>query len=151
MDVYAWLGSNKEAYHDFSLWMSSKEMQSPGWVEWFPIRERLLASGDRDQGLERQSSEVLLVDIGGGTGHDLKLFRRHLPDAKGKLILQDLEGVISRIDTDGDLEATVHDFFTPQPIKGMKSQSHMSYVLPIMNGANEQLRCKNLQPTQCAT
>ena len=36
----------------------------------------------------------LLVDIGGGRGHDLEAFKHTNPNAEGKLVLQDLPPVI---------------------------------------------------------
>ncbi|KAL8953358.1 MAG: hypothetical protein Q9222_000785 [Ikaeria aurantiellina] len=114
--VYTWLSSNKEAYQDFGLWMSSKEMQSPGWVEWFPIQERLLHRND----MSIPPAGVLLVDIGGGKGQDLELFRDKFPDAKGTLILQDLDAVISKLDDDRGYEVMAHDFLSPQPVIGAR-------------------------------
>ncbi|KAJ5623797.1 S-adenosyl-L-methionine-dependent methyltransferase [Penicillium lagena] len=67
--------------------------------------------------------EVLLVDIGGGFGHDLMLFRDRCPDTKGRLILQDQSDVIDAIPK-GSLHPTIevikHDFFKPQPIEGAR-------------------------------
>jgi hypothetical protein len=68
--------------------------------------------------------DVLLVDVGGGVGHDLAEFRRKWPGVKGRLVLQDLGEVIEQAkamnrETERGVEATVHDFFTEQPVKGM--------------------------------
>jgi hypothetical protein len=65
--------------------------------------------------------EVLIVDVGGSSGHDLVSFRSNHPDIKGRLVLQDLPEAISAAKATGDLEklhieAVEHDFFTPQPI-----------------------------------
>lgn len=66
---------------------------------------------------------VLLVDIGGSVGHDLSEFRRKWPEARGRLILQDLPEVLDQARTmslDKSIEIMDHDFFTQEPVKGKK-------------------------------
>ncbi len=80
----------------------------------YPVSERLGGVGEE---------EVLLVDVGGATGHDLAEFHHKCPTISGKLILQDQAEAISSIQ-EGErpgIECTVHDFFTPQPVKGAKA------------------------------
>ena len=60
---------------------------------------------------------VLLVDVGGGAGHDVAAFRRHHAD--GRLILQERREVLQVIDNlDDSIEKMEYDFFTPQPVEG---------------------------------
>lgn len=62
---------------------------------------------------------TLLVDIGGGRGHDLEAFRNRFPDARGKLVVQDLPPVIDDIkDLRVNIERQKYDFFTEQPVVG---------------------------------
>ena len=62
---------------------------------------------------------ALLVDVGGGTGHDIEKFRESHPGlSKGSLILQDLDGPIKESITKDPVEAQAHDFFQPQKVKG---------------------------------
>jgi hypothetical protein len=80
------------------------------WVDWYPVRERILYGAEKD--------EVLVVDVGGGKGHDLIQFRRKYPGHR--LVLQDLRGVVESIEGLGEgIEMAVHDFFTEQVVKGM--------------------------------
>lgn len=68
-----------------------------------------------------EDGAVFLVDIGGGKGHDLQELHREYPELPGKLVLQDLRGVVQEAESSGLDEEIVtmeHDFFTPQPIKG---------------------------------
>ena len=54
-------------------------------------------------------------------GQDLEEFRRRLPNVKGKLVLQDQEEPVERAKAglaEEGIKAVIHDFFTPQPIKG---------------------------------
>lgn len=70
---------------------------------------------------ERDDS-ILLVDVGGSTGHDLIAFRQNFPEARGHLVLQDLPGVIESAPSldNHDIEKMSYDFFTPQPVKGAR-------------------------------
>jgi hypothetical protein len=62
---------------------------------------------------------VLLVDIGGNQGHDLKLFQDQEPGLPGRLVLMDLPEVVNKITTPlNGIEVIPYDFFTPQPITG---------------------------------
>lgn len=71
------------------------------------------------------SEEVLIVDVGGSSGHDLVGFRSNHPDIQGRLVLQDLPEAIAAAKTAGEIqthniEAVEYDFFTPQPITGAR-------------------------------
>ena len=65
------------------------------------------------------TDDVLLVDVGGGLGQDLKELKTKHPQLPGRLILQDLPKVIAQIQsvTNG-IETMAYDFFTEQPVKG---------------------------------
>ena len=69
-----------------------------------------------------QDLSFFLVDIGGGKGHDLQQLHRKYPKMPGKLVLQDLKGVIKEAeasDLDKEILTMEYDFFTPQRIKGI--------------------------------
>lgn len=74
------------------------------------------------------SNVPLLVDVGGGNGTDLELFRQALPQPYNEttgLILQDLPAVIDEAKKTKSFAANVepmaHGFFTPQPIEGARA------------------------------
>lgn len=83
----------------------------------YPVQERLI------DGFDPKNSEVLLVDVGGGGGHDCELFTSRHSSHPGKVILQDQEEVITNIQGKETLPfvTQAHDFFTPQPIKGARA------------------------------
>jgi len=64
---------------------------------------------------------VLLVDIGSGMGQATFAIRTACRDVKGLIVMEDQEEVIEGIP--GPLPegviAVAHDFFTPQPVKGI--------------------------------
>lgn len=84
-------------------------------ADFYPVQDAL-----KDVELHEQSP--LLVDIGGGTGHDVTEFKNKHPALPGRLIVQDLPGTVQQVaSTTQGIEFMSHDFFTPQPIKGIES------------------------------
>ena len=77
------------------------------------------------------NSNILLVDIGGGTGHDLAAFIAAKPElfassSPYRLVLQDLPNAIDLARSQqpplpSHIIPYAHDFFTPQPIKGARA------------------------------
>ena len=66
------------------------------------------------------NNNILLVDVGGGKGHDLNEFRSKWPTARGRLVLQDQPAVLAEATgLHESIERMPHDFFTEQPCKGM--------------------------------
>ena len=87
------------------------------WVDHVPVKQLLLDGASED------TDAVLMVDVGGGIGRDIELFHQAFPNAPGRLILQDSEAVVQQAKSRNIpfVESTIHDFFTPQPIKGARS------------------------------
>ena len=83
--------------------------------DFYPFKENLI----KDAKTEHDS--VFLVDIGGGRGHDLQDMCAKHPELPGKLVLQDVQGVIKEAEASG-LDKKIlpmeYDFFTKQPITG---------------------------------
>jgi len=118
-------GTDKEAFDfwhrdpaildNFNTFMQGVRGSRPSWVEWFPVKERIL------DGFDGSAESALLVDIGGGRGHDIEAFKKKFPDSPGRLMLQDLPAVIEDIKSlDPSIERVKHDFFTPQKIEGAR-------------------------------
>lgn len=86
----------------------------PRWFQddYYPVKERLI------QGAE--DGDVFLVDIGGGTGHDVEglrqAFQAELP---GTLVLQDRPEIIEIAQIGPGVDKMSHDFMIEQPVKGM--------------------------------
>lgn len=73
------------------------------------------------EGAGTSDESVLLIDIGGSTGHGLFEFRRKWPQAPGRLILQEIPDVVARVGNAPlglSIEVMEHDFFTVQPVYG---------------------------------
>jgi hypothetical protein len=101
---------------------SMMDMWSKGRPRWFdesfyPVQERLLTGAE--------SGGTFLVDVGGGTGHDIvglsEAFEGKLP---GTLILQDRPEVIELAQVKPGTEKMAQDFLTEQQVKG-KLHNHV--------------------------
>ena len=100
--------------------MSALQKRNSAWVDWYPVNERIingfLRSGTADEKV--MGSDVLLVDVGGGEGHYVKLFRGKFPDAAGRVVLQDLHQPTADL---GGVEYQKYSFFDEQPVKGSRT------------------------------
>ena len=98
--------------------MSGYRQGKRSWMDddFYPVPQRLASNSKSD----KETDAVLLVDVGGGLGHDLAEFRAKHPGILGRLLLQDKPEVIAQItqETAQGVELTAHDFFTEQPVKG---------------------------------
>ena len=99
---------------DLNVFMEGRRYGSANWLEFYPFKERILDD------LDNHPDRVTLVDVGGGLGQGLVELRERFPDLQGRLILQDLPKTIQQAgDSKGVFEAMAHNFYSPQPIKGM--------------------------------
>ncbi|KAL8819275.1 MAG: hypothetical protein Q9223_002264, partial [Gallowayella weberi] len=114
LSMYDHIGSLPGLAESFDNFMAGHRKGHPNWMDedFFPVRDSL-------RGIELHGHSPLLVDVGGGLGHDAMEFRSKHPDLPGRIIVQDLPATIERVaSTNQDIEFMSHDFRTPQPIKG---------------------------------
>jgi hypothetical protein len=112
---FEWLKNYPRQQVAFNKTMAQQRMgHREEWYDFYPVAEKLRV---------QQQDQVLLVDVGGGKGHDLIKFHEKHPDLAGKLIVQDLPAVIDDISDPlpARIEAQKYDFFTPQTIRGAKA------------------------------
>jgi hypothetical protein len=118
LPFFEWLDKHPEYGRAFNSYMSAYRAGKPSWVDdgFYPIADRLV------KGFDPSVSDVFLVDVGGGLGHDLRELTSKVGSLPGRLVLQDREEVISTIPKSDcrHFEATAHDFFTPQPVRGAR-------------------------------
>jgi hypothetical protein len=111
--AFQWWQQDPDLSENFNTFMTGVRGARPHWIQWFPIRERILNGASQDD------KDVLLVDIGGGRGHDLHRFIETFSDTKGRFVLEDLPVVIDDYrGANARIEPLKHDMFTPQPIHG---------------------------------
>lgn len=86
----------------------------------------LLPPNRLTDGFNPSISDTLVVDIGGGKGHQLVELASKRSNLPGRLVLQDLPEGLPSTDAERNalathkIEAVNHNFFTAQPIKGAR-------------------------------
>jgi hypothetical protein len=80
------------------------------------------------QDVEAEPDRAFVVDIGGGKGQALHYIKKETGEAFGttsKLILQERPQVLDQIGPEqkAGMELMPYDFYTEQPVKGMKTAS----------------------------
>ena len=138
-DLFEWFPKHPELLNNFNLWMSGQRDGRAKWVDFFPFEERVA------KGFERGDGAVMLVDVGGGRGHEVEEIKKKHPSLPGRFVLQDLPATIDQALPVPGMEAVVHDFFTEQPIKGQYLAHQSSDPL-----ADMLIRCTSLLLTQCS-
>jgi hypothetical protein len=113
--MFPWLAANPPRKRNFDNYMQARQHSSePKWFDIYDVESELAANPKLD------TQEVLLVDVGGGKGHDVAKFADRFPNLPGKLVLQDLpqtfESGLAVSSEKADIMG--HDFFTEQPVKG---------------------------------
>lgn len=100
--------------------MSAYRDGKANWYDpgFYPVFERMIT------GFDASASEVLLVDVSGGTGHDVAAFAAQHSPHPGKIVLQDRKPTIASLMASSDeqpFEVQACDYFTPQPIKAARA------------------------------
>ncbi|QKX58549.1 uncharacterized protein TRUGW13939_05674 [Talaromyces rugulosus] len=111
MHAFAWFENHPENLKHFNDYMALRRGPELSWLSVYPIREE--AAG-------WEAEKPLYVNIGGGIGHQCAQFVDRYPDVPGRVILQDMPHSIEKALPTPGVEAVVHNFFDPQPVKGAK-------------------------------
>ncbi|KAJ5095481.1 o-methyltransferase [Penicillium alfredii] len=119
-NFFEFLKEQPHVVKQFANHMSTYHLGRPSWMDsgFYPVEEGLVADQDI------KGDDVLLIDIGGSTGHDLSEFSRKWPSVPGRLILQDLPEVVAeakKMDLPSSIEPMPYNFFTEQPVKGARA------------------------------
>jgi hypothetical protein len=116
LSVFKYLQSQPEMMALFLSWMKFNRTGLPVFLDAFNF--------EQEHGRDTTDSTVLFVDVGGAMGHQAILFRQHNPTLRGRVVVQELPATVERLQANPPpgfdrIEAAAHDFFTPQPIKGI--------------------------------
>jgi hypothetical protein len=113
-DFFARCVAEPESQDSFSGWMRCWTDQKLPWPEYFDTNT-LVEGADL-------SAAPLCVDIGGHHGIDLsRIVDKHPTLPNGSLVLQDLPECLSEVKGLSEKITTMpHNFFKPQPVKGMQ-------------------------------
>ncbi|KAI6089581.1 S-adenosyl-L-methionine-dependent methyltransferase [Hypoxylon rubiginosum] len=118
--AFTWLTQHPDVFEAFHGYVHALRQHRPSWTDMYPVQSRLV------EGLKSDGDASVLVDIGGGTGQVLQDFQKDVPEYTGRLVLQEIPEVVAAatekgVGADGRIELQVHDFFTPQPIRGARA------------------------------
>ncbi|KAI1172105.1 S-adenosyl-L-methionine-dependent methyltransferase [Nemania sp. FL0916] len=117
--AFTWLAERPENFRAFHAYVHALRLHRPSWSDMYSVQDNLI------DGLILEGSASAFVDIGGGTGQVLQDFHEHVPRYPGRLVLQEIPEVIGAAKglgvAESGIELQVHDFFTPQPIKGARA------------------------------
>lgn len=114
-------GEQKQAFDDYMAVRRDPKM--PQWFDIFPIAKELQQSSSSGSAAASGDERALLVDVGGGYGHEAQKLKARYPDLSGRVVCQDQPATIEEAKaqegaSSKGVELIGHDFFTPQPIKG---------------------------------
>jgi len=124
-----WVPPDPTLLPAFMEFMKSQRGTQRSWMTSFPMEKLRLSAEDVKQ------DRALFVDVGGSAGHQCLSLRQSHPELEGRIILEDQASVISALNLDDlsskGIQATAHDFFTPQPSSARGSKAY--YLRNIMH------------------
>jgi len=110
--MWEYIGSFPERFQNLNLAMTAQTVATNWTVGIFPFKDELMQVKSNDE-------TVLVVDIGGGSGHVTKQIMEFTKEIPGKVVLQERDEVIDAIgDSIPEVTKMKYDFFTSQPIEG---------------------------------
>jgi demethylsterigmatocystin 6-O-methyltransferase len=110
LPAYTWLPSDPKRFS--YMFQAMKAERKDDWLSLFPVEKEV---GDRSA----EPEKALFVDIGGGSGHQCIRLKNKYPNLPGRVILQDVPESIERVTPTEGIEAMAHNFYDPEPIKGI--------------------------------
>ena len=109
--AFVWIQQHPEMFNHFHEYMKVQHEGLPSWLSIYPIEAETMGWNPEDP---------VFVDVGGNVGHQCAALKARFPDLPGKIILQDVPHAIEHAIPTAGVEATVHNFFEQQPVKGAK-------------------------------
>ncbi|CAD6445816.1 f8921658-439b-4469-aae0-2ac0945003d8 [Sclerotinia trifoliorum] len=111
-NMWEHIESSPERFQNLNLAMMAQSVATNWTVGIFPFRDTL-------KEVKSDEETVLVLDIGGGSGHVTKQIMEFVKGIPGKVVLQERDELIDAVaHTIPEVVTMKYDFFTPQPIKG---------------------------------
>lgn len=107
---FIWLQQHPEKLGHCNQYMANQREGLPTWLSVYPIEEETKGWNPENP---------VFVDVGGGIGHQCLALITKYPQLPGRVVLQDLPAALEQALPMQNVEALGHDFFQPQPIKGI--------------------------------
>lgn len=118
-DFYQILIARPNLLSAFSDFFEGDRGGRPDWVDWFPVREKLL--DDLHRPITPDS--ILYVDVAGGRGHDLLAFKKKFGHIPGEYYLFEVPHIVNdhTLDLGDRVQCVAFDFFKDQVISSMSN------------------------------
>ncbi|KAI9693548.1 MAG: hypothetical protein M1820_009163 [Bogoriella megaspora] len=97
----------------FNAFMKTFNAGRKDWTEFYPVDERLIIGSSDDP------EAPLMIDVGGGLGHQAIDLSNKFPHLRSRIVVEDLPQSLPK-DRSGRIEFLEHNFFDKQPIKGAR-------------------------------
>lgn len=110
LGAFEWFVHQPEALDHFNQYMAARREAAETWLSVYPVEEETKMW---------DPEAPVYVNMGGSIGHQCAEFKAKYPHVPGRVILQDLPHSIERALQTPGVENMVHDFFQPQPVKGI--------------------------------
>ena len=117
-NLFEWFPKHPEYLNNFNLWMTGQREGRANWLDFFPFEERV------SKDFKRGDGAVMLIDVGGARGHEIKAIKKKYPALPGRILLQDLPDTVQQALPVPGMETVVHDFFTAQAHQWSVPQPH---------------------------
>ena len=111
---FVWFPSQPKRFAYFQQVMTVQRAGALDWLSIYPVEQEIGA-------WSASPNKALLVDVGGGFGHQCLAFRARYPKLLGRVILQDIPQTLEHVQPMESVEKMVQNFFEPQVIKGKSS------------------------------
>ena len=110
LGAFEWFDHHPNNLDYFNQYMASRREGAETWLSVYPVEA---------EAKTWDSEALVYVNIGGSIGHQCAEFKAKYPQLPGRVINQDLSHSIDKALRTPGVENMVHDFFQPQPIKGI--------------------------------
>ncbi|KAI4095372.1 MAG: hypothetical protein LQ344_001670 [Seirophora lacunosa] len=126
--IFEWFPKHPVNHEAFMLWMTGQREGRDRWLDFFPFPERIADGFHNDD-----PQAVMLVDIGGGVGHEVQAIKHYYPSLPGRFILQDTPETLKRALSVVSMETMEYDFFTEQPVTVPQKGARSYYLRNILH------------------
>ena len=92
LPFFEYLCQDPGTLKDFNSFMTRNRGSRKHWIDWIPVESQILSA------IPSAENDTLLVDVGGGKGHDLERLLSKYPQTTGRLVLQGLPDTINSIE-----------------------------------------------------
>ena len=128
---FVWFPNQPKRFAYFQQVMTVQRAGALDWLSVFPVEKAI-------SGWSAHSDKALLVDVGGGFGHQCLAFRAKYPKLPGRLIPQDIPQTLEHVRPMESVEKMVQIFFRTAgyqrqvALATLRNHEQLAFPLPLM-------------------